>query len=79
MKGTCQSKPPQGVSQSAIAVGVYDTGIGIEKEDLGRIFAPFEQAENTVTGRSEGTGLGLPLTRRLVELQVRQTAPYHRR
>jgi signal transduction histidine kinase len=47
---------------------VEDTGIGIEKENLERVFAPFEQADGTASRRFPGTGLGLTLTRQFVEL-----------
>jgi signal transduction histidine kinase len=47
---------------------VKDTGIGIKPEDLGRLFKEFEQLESDVRRRQEGTGLGLALTRRIVEL-----------
>lgn len=51
-----------------IEISVQDTGIGIKREDLTRIFEPFEQGENTMSRRYPGTGLGLSLTRTLVEL-----------
>jgi signal transduction histidine kinase len=51
-----------------VEVSVRDTGIGLKKEDLERIFLPFEQADNTASRPFQGTGLGLSLTRRLVEL-----------
>ncbi len=47
---------------------VQDTGIGIKREDLERIFDPFERAESGPGRRHPGTGLGLSLTKRLVEL-----------
>ena len=47
---------------------VCDTGIGIGPEDLMRVLQPFAQAESGLNRRYEGTGLGLPLTRGLVEL-----------
>jgi CheY-like chemotaxis protein len=47
---------------------VADTGVGIRPEDLGRLFRPFEQLQNRLRRSHEGTGLGLALTRRLVEL-----------
>ena len=51
-----------------VEVSVEDTGVGIDKEDLERIFNAFEQADNTSTRKYEGTGLGLSLTRKLVEM-----------
>ncbi|MNE16784.1 Sensor histidine kinase RcsC [compost metagenome] len=46
---------------------VRDTGIGISREALSRIFQPFVQAEAGISRQFGGTGLGLPLTRRLCE------------
>ncbi|MFZ5763974.1 MAG: ATP-binding protein [Thermodesulfobacteriota bacterium] len=51
-----------------VKISVMDTGIGIEQEDLRRIFTPFEQVESSISRKYQGTGLGLSLTRRLVEL-----------
>jgi PAS domain S-box-containing protein len=51
-----------------IEISVQDTGIGIKKEDLERIFDPFEQGDNSASRRYQGTGLGLSLTQKLVEL-----------
>jgi len=48
---------------------VTDTGIGIRPEDRERIFQEFEQVEMSAERRFEGTGLGLTLARKLVELQ----------
>jgi signal transduction histidine kinase/CheY-like chemotaxis protein len=48
---------------------VQDTGIGISPEDLGRLFVEFQQLEAGAAKRHQGTGLGLALTRRLVEAQ----------
>jgi signal transduction histidine kinase len=47
---------------------VADTGIGIEEDDQERILKPFTQADSSLARRYEGTGLGLPLTKSLVEL-----------
>lgn len=53
---------------SNILITVTDSGIGIRKEDLKRIFSPFEQADDTISRSFQGTGLGLSLTKKLVEL-----------
>ena len=47
---------------------VSDDGIGIAKRDQDRIFQPFFQADSSLAREYEGTGLGLPLTKSLVEL-----------
>jgi signal transduction histidine kinase len=52
----------------AVLVSVADTGIGIKKADLDRVFDPFEQVDSVLTKKVQGTGLGLALTRRLVDL-----------
>ena len=51
-----------------VEVSVCDTGIGLKKENLERIFNAFEQVESSASKRFQGTGLGLSLTKRLVEL-----------
>lgn len=48
-------------------VEVEDSGVGIRHEDLGRLFLEFQQLDATKSKRYQGTGLGLALTRRLVE------------
>jgi signal transduction histidine kinase len=51
-----------------LEIAVTDTGPGIRAEDLGRLFKEFVQLETTQAQSHEGAGLGLALTRRLVEL-----------
>ncbi|HIJ82349.1 MAG TPA: PAS domain-containing sensor histidine kinase [Desulfuromonadales bacterium] len=51
-----------------LSIRVSDTGDGLRPEDLERIFKPFEQADNSDTREFEGTGLGLSLTRKLLEM-----------
>jgi signal transduction histidine kinase len=56
------------VAEHCCALTIRDTGIGIAPADLIRVLQPFAQAESGLNRRYEGTGLGLPLTRGLVEL-----------
>ena len=51
-----------------VRFGVTDTGIGISADDQVRIFDEFTQVNNPLQGRVKGTGLGLPLCRRLAQL-----------
>jgi PAS domain S-box-containing protein len=50
-------------------VRICDTGIGIKAEDMGRIFNEFEQLDSGTARRFLGTGLGLALTKKIVEFQ----------
>ncbi len=54
--------------ENAVAVDVEDTGIGISKEDQGRIFEPFQRINKPGVEEEEGVGLGLAVVKRIVEL-----------
>jgi GAF domain-containing protein len=55
-------------TESALVIAVRDTGVGISAEDQERIFEEFRQVGTDYARKVEGTGLGLTLTRRFVEL-----------
>ena len=55
-------------SGGSVLLKVTDTGIGIAPEDMSIVLEPFRQIDNDLNRRNPGTGLGLPLTKRLVEL-----------
>jgi signal transduction histidine kinase/ActR/RegA family two-component response regulator len=52
-----------------VAVSVIDTGIGIKEEDQERIFQAFTQVDGSYSRRYQGTGLGLTLVKKFVEMQ----------
>ena len=57
-----------GNSPEEIEIVVADTGLGISSESMERLFKPFSQLFRTHVERTEGTGLGLALTKHLVEM-----------
>jgi signal transduction histidine kinase len=50
-----------------VEISVADTGIGIAPKDIAKVLEPFGQADNPHSRRQEGTGLGLPIVKALVE------------
>src|SRR5438094_2146562 len=66
MADTISSSGP--CDSCSLRIRVADTGIGIKAEDQARIFEKFEQVDASPAREQEGTGLGLALTRKLVEL-----------
>jgi len=55
-------------TDASIHLSVADTGIGIAEKDMERLAKPFEQIENQFSRTKEGTGLGLALTKSLIEM-----------
>ena len=56
------------VWEGAVMITVTDTGIGMAEKDIPRALEPFGQISNAMTRAHEGTGLGLPLSKSLIEL-----------
>src|SRR5690606_30184953 len=55
-------------AETTILIQVRDTGIGISPDEHERIFGAFEQVDHSYSKHQQGTGLGLAVSRRLVEL-----------
>lgn len=60
---TCRARR----DEDTILVAVVDTGVGIDPADQAKVFEEFGQAEDTLSDTPRGTGLGLPISRRIVE------------
>ena len=57
------------VGEGSFRIEVEDDGIGISPEDVEKLFVEFQQLDAGVSRRHQGTGLGLALTRKIVEAQ----------
>lgn len=55
-------------TDGAVGIRIADNGIGIARDDLPKVLQPFGQVADVMARTHQGTGLGLPLTRRFVEL-----------
>jgi len=58
----------QNVVDGSVSVEVRDTGIGIAPKNISRALAPFGQVDSALSRKYEGTGLGLPLTKKFIEI-----------
>jgi two-component system cell cycle sensor histidine kinase PleC len=65
---TIQAALEAGPKGDRMRIGVRDTGIGISDKDLARLTRPFEQIESQLSKTQQGSGLGLALTKSLVEM-----------
>ncbi|WP_232219200.1 transporter substrate-binding domain-containing protein [Anaerovibrio sp. RM50] len=61
-------KPASDANRSIFEFHVEDTGIGIDKEFIDKIFVPFERARNTTVSGIQGTGLGMSITKSIVDM-----------
>jgi signal transduction histidine kinase len=66
--GGCVTLRARRANATTLELAVTDTGVGIAAEDQAHIFEPFRQASGNYLRKAEGTGLGLALARRFVEL-----------
>jgi signal transduction histidine kinase len=55
-------------ADGCVSIGVSDTGIGIAHDDIPKVVMPFELVESAFSRKYKGTGLGLPLAKRLMEM-----------
>ena len=67
-------KNKEGKEIDAVLISVEDNGIGIAPPDLDKLFQPFAQLDGSLTRHYEGTGLGLVMVKRLVELHGGQVS-----
>ncbi|MCI9216860.1 ATP-binding protein [Lachnospiraceae bacterium 42-17] len=61
-------KPQENPEYGRYVISVRDTGIGMSSEFLPHVFEPFEREETSTVSRVEGTGLGMPITKNIVEM-----------
>lgn len=55
------------INQNKILISIKDSGVGIKQEDYGKLFQKFSRLENHLTSKTQGNGLGLYITKELIE------------
>jgi signal transduction histidine kinase/ActR/RegA family two-component response regulator len=75
-RGGCITIRSFNVDEGALRVEIADTGIGISRDALPKVFSAFEQGDADITRRFGGLGLGLSICRRLVELHGGRISAY---
>lgn len=58
---------PEKLSEKYVRISVKDNGIGIAKENWGKVFEQFKQIENSLSRKVGGSGLGIPIAKRLTD------------
>ena len=66
MKKIIKEDPSSYIEGDSIIIAVSDTGMGIEKKNMERLFTRFSQLDGSLTRRPGGTGLGLAICKELV-------------
>lgn len=74
--GTLPALLPEDPQQTVLVAEVSDTGIGVEPDKLARIFDAFEQADRSITRRFGGLGLGLAISRALIQAHGGELTAY---
>lgn len=59
---------PENLSKKYVQISVKDNGIGIARENWGKVFEQFKQIENSLSRKVGGSGLGLPIAKRLMDV-----------
>jgi signal transduction histidine kinase/ligand-binding sensor domain-containing protein len=72
VKGTIEISSTH--ENNMMSISILDSGIGIDKDDFDSIFESFQQVDNSTTREYEGSGLGLSIVKRLVELHGGQVS-----
>ena len=64
---TCRVRHQQDDPNDALVVSIVDTGIGLSRDDLNKVFEKFKQVGKVMTDKPRGTGLGLPICKQIIE------------